>query len=327
MRRREFMSLLSGAGVAWPFAARAQQPAMPVVGFLSGQSAAPFTSYVAAFHRGLEQTGYVEGRNVAIEYRWVEGQYDRARALADDLVRRKVTVLVVGGATAVVLTAKAATMDIPIIFTTGSDPVKVGLVQALNRPGANLTGVSFFINELHSKRLGLLHELLPNANSIGLLINPLDPNAETDTADAQMGARVLGLDLHLIYASTEPDIDRAFAKFVQMRVNAVLVEADAFFVARRNHFAELTLRYALPTIHSLPEEAAAGCLMSYSASQTDAWRQVGIYTGRILKGERPSDLPVMLPTRFEFVINLKTAKALSLQVPDKLLALVDSVIE
>ena len=325
--RRQFISALGGAVAAWPLAARAQQPAMPVIGFLNGQSPTEYAYYVDAFLQALSAAGFVEGRNVAIEYRWAEGQYDRLPALAADLVNRRVAVIVATGATASALAAKAATVTIPIVFTTGGDPVKTGLVPSLNRPGGNITGISFLVNETGSKELELLCEMVPSATSVGLLVNPSNRNTKVGITDVQKAARVLGRQVQFVNASSESEIDSAFATFVLQRVNAIVVEADALFVARCDQVAALAARYALPAIYSLLEQAAAGGLMSYGASQADAYRQAGVYTGRILKGEKPADLPALLPTKFELVINLKTAKALGIAVPAGLSARADKVIE
>jgi putative ABC transport system substrate-binding protein len=328
MRRRDFITFLGGVASGMGFlAARAQQRAVPVIGYLSGQSQTEFEGYTAAFRQGLNETAYVEHRNVDIEYRWAQGQYDSLPAFAADLVRRQVSVVVATGNPRTALAAKAATVTIPIVFTAAADPVKLGVVASFNRPGGNVTGVSFLVNELGSKRLQLLHELVPAVTAIGVLVNPTAPNSQTEMSDVQAAARELGLHLHVENASGERDIDTAFARFIQQRVNALFVGGDAFFVARRDQLAALAARHALPASYNVRDHVEAGGLMSYGTSVTDAFRQVGVSTGRILKGEKPADLPVMQPTRFEFVINLKTAKALGLAVPRSILVRADEVIE
>jgi putative ABC transport system substrate-binding protein len=326
MRRREFLGVLGGTAIAWSPAARAQQPAMPVVGFL-GAPSPPYTKNVAAIHHGLKQEGYVESQNMASEYRWAEGQYDRLPALAAELVSRRVAVVVTLGGAAPALAAKAATSTIPIVFHLGGDPVRFGLVGSLNRPGGNVTGVSFLTVALAAKRLALLHELVPTASIVGLLINPNNPNAETVAKEVREAVRNLGLRLHIVNASSERDIDAAFARFVEQHVGAIFVDADAIFLVRRGQIGALAIRHALPSIYGGRDYVEAGGLMSYGSSITDAYRQAGTYAGRILKGETPANLPVMQSTKFEFVMNLNTAKALGLQIPDKLLALADEVIE
>jgi putative ABC transport system substrate-binding protein len=312
----------------WPLAARAQQPLMPVIGSLYGVSAAEWRQPMTGFRRGLGESGFVEGRNVAIEYRWAEGQFDLMPAMAADLVSRKVTVLLVGGNLDGVRAAMAATKTIPIVFTTASNPVATGLVASLNRPGGNATGVTVFAGELGPKRLELLHELLPAAKKIALLVNPKVPSVlQDDIQDAQAAARRLGLEIIVVKGSNEDEIERAFATAAQERALALQVGNDAFLDSRRVQIAALGLRHALPTIALTRRAVAAGSLMSYGSNQVDVYRQAGIYVGRILKGEKPADLPVLQPAKFEFVINLKTAKALGLTIPDKLLALVDEVIE
>jgi putative ABC transport system substrate-binding protein len=325
VKRREFITVLGGAAAAWPLAARAQQPAMPVIGFLGTDSPHLRASRVRAFRKGLSEAGYEEGRNLAIEYRWAEGQYDRLATLAADLVQRQVSMIVANGPAA--MAAKAATTTIPIVFVVGFDPVRLGLIGSLNRPGGNLTGVSNLNAELAPKRLELLRELVPSASIIAFLVNPTNPNAETISKDAQEAARKLGLKLHVLHASTERDFDTAFASLVERRAGALVIGADGFFVGQSERLAALTVRHAVPTIFQNREFAAAGGLMSYSGSDDDANRLMGLYTVRILKGEKPADMPVQQSTMMEMIINLRTAKALGLTVPLIMQMTADEVIE
>jgi putative tryptophan/tyrosine transport system substrate-binding protein len=326
--RRELLAAFGGAAATWPLAARGQQAAIPIVGFLDGGSPETRRGQVASFSRGLNETGYIEGQNVTIEYRWAQDQLDRLPALATELVRRQVSVIAASSGIPAALAAKAATATIPIVFQIGVDPVKVGLVASLNGPGGNITGVANISSELNAKRLELLHELVPSASVIAVLVNPANPlNAETTPQDVQAAAQMLGLRTRVLRASTASDIDAAFVTLVEQGAKALFVANDAFFNGRGDQFAVLSARHRVPTMHELRESAVAGGLISYGASVPDVFRQVGVYAGKILKGEKPADLPVMQPTKFELVINRKTAKALGLQIPDKLLVLADEVIE
>ena len=326
MKRREFITLLGGAAT-WPLAARAQQPAMPVIGFLRNTAATGSKPIVTAFFQGLKEAGFVDGQSVAIEYRWADNQNDRLPALAADLIRRQVAVIVAAGIPAA-LAAKAATTTIPIAFEIGADPIEAGLVASLNRPGGNLTGVTTVNVELAPKRLELVHEVVPTTRSIALLVNPASPfNAERLSTDTQIAARTLGLQLYVLHASTESDFDTVFASLVQMRAGALVINNDAFFLSRIEQLAVLTVRHSVPTISAYREFTAAGGLMSYGGSLTDAYRLTGVYAGRILKGDKPADLPIQQATKVELYINQKTAKALGLTVPQALLSRADDVIE
>ena len=326
MRRREFITLLGGVAVAWPCTVRAQQKAMPVIGFLSSLSAGPFAPLVAAFHQGLNETGYVEGQNLAIEYRSAEGRYDRLPALAADLVGRNVDVIVTSGATGIAA-AKGATSTIPIVFLGGGDPVAAGLVASLARPGGNLTGFSIFGFELNPKRLELLSDLVPQAHVIALLVNPNQASTERQIKDVQEAGGTKGVQLRILRADTESDIDLAFASLIQLQADALLVGSDPFLFSRRAQLVALAARHAVPAIYEWREFAAAGGLISYGTSILGVYRQVGAYVGRVLAGEKPADLPVQQPTKFELVVNLKTAKALGLTVPPLILARATEVIE
>jgi putative ABC transport system substrate-binding protein len=329
MRRRDFIIGLTGsAAAAWPLTARTQQPAIPVVGFLHVVSPGPFARFVAAFRRGLSEAGYVEGQNVTIEFRWAEGRADRLPELAADLVRRRVNVIATPGNTGAALAAKAATATIPIVFGVPDDPVKLGLVESLARPGGNATGFNFFTVELVAKRLGLLHKLVPEAKRIAALVNPADAtNADTTVRGVETGARAVGLRIEVFTASTGDEIDAAFATLARARPDALFVAPGAFYNTRRVQLVTLAARHGIPSSFSVRDYVEAGGLMSYGTSIADMFREVAVYTGRILKGEKPADLPVMQPTKFEFAINLRTAKALGLTVPPYLLALADDVIE
>jgi putative tryptophan/tyrosine transport system substrate-binding protein len=328
MTRREFIVALGGATVAWPLAARAQQPAMPVIGFLGGTSPDTFADRVRAFRQELKDTGYVESENVAIEYRWAENKIDRLPELAAELVRRKVTVLVATGGAASAFAAKAATTTIPIVFGVGEDPVGLGLVASLARPGGNLTGINFFSTELSAKRLELLRELVPGAARVAVLVNPANVlNTETTLRAVEPAARAIGLQIQVLNASTSREIDAAFATLVRDQCDALFVGQDVFFVSRRLQLANMAARHAVPVTAGSRDLAEVGGLMSYGTNITDAHVQIGLYTCRILKGAKPADLPVMQSTKFELVINAQTARMLRLTVPDKLLVAADEVIE
>jgi putative tryptophan/tyrosine transport system substrate-binding protein len=325
MRRREFILLL-GSAAGWPQAARGQQ-AMPIVGFLGSTSFARWKDFIAAFREGLNETGLVEGRSVVIDFRWAEEQFDQLPTLAADLAARPVSVIVTVGGSVTAVAAKSATATVPIVFVIGADPVKLGLVESLNRPGGNVTGVSFLLNTLLAKRLELLRDLLPAATDIGLLVNPRNPNAAADTNAVQTAAGSFGLTMHLATAQSEAEFAPAFASFVERRATALFMQPDPLFISRRDPIVELAARHRLPAMYDRRELVQAGGLISYGTSFTDAHRQAGLYAGRIIKGEKPAELPVVQPTKFELVLNLKTAKALGIDIPPTLLARADEVIE
>jgi putative tryptophan/tyrosine transport system substrate-binding protein len=328
MKRRAFITLLGGAAAAWPLAARAQQPAMPVIGFLNGQTPDEYAHLVAAFLQGVNQAGYVEGQNVAIEYRWAQGQFDRLPAMAADLIGRNVAVIAATGSDASARAAKAATSMIPIVFTSGADPVTSGLVASLNRPGGNVTGIHFLAAALGAKRLGLLHDLVPKATRIAVLVNPANARvAEVTLRDTPKAARAIGLQIQVLNASTNQEIEAAFATIVRDRADALFIPGDGFFSSRRSQFVTLAARDRIPTSCSNRQMVEAGLLMSYGTNTADMFRQVGMYTANILKGAKPADLPVVQSTKFEFVINMQAARALGIEVPPQLLASADEAIE
>jgi putative ABC transport system substrate-binding protein len=327
MQRRNFITLLGGAAAAWPLFARAQQPVMPVIGFLNSASPEAWAYLVTAFRQGLKEEGYVESQNVAIDYRWAEGHYDRLPELAADLVRRQVRVIAATGGATSAIAAKAATTTIPIVFTVGDDPVKLHLVASLNRPDSNATGVALLIAELGSKRLGLLRELVPNVSLIAVLLNPDSPLAKRQLNDLQEAARIIKQDIHILHANSEDELNQAFATVVRLQAGAIIVGSDPFFNSRRNQIVALAAHHRIPTIYEEHEFAVAGGLISYGTSLADGYRQAGVYVGRILKGDNPANLPVQQLTKFELVINMKTAKALSLNVPLNLQQRADEVIE
>jgi putative ABC transport system substrate-binding protein len=326
MRRRELITILGGAATVWPFVTFAQ-PAVPIIGFLSSRSPADTTTLVAAFRNGLGEAGYIEGKNIAVEYRWADGQYDRLPALVADLVQRGVALLVTTGGEPSALAAKAATSTIPIVFTTGGDPVKIGLVESLNRPGGNATGVSLLTTAPESKRLGLLHELVPGAKVVGVLIDPNYQEADAQARELRDAAGSIGQHIYIAYAKSEAELESAFETLVRERVDALLVSADPFFDTRRDRIIAFAAEHRMPAVYQFRQYTVGGGLMSYGVSLPDGYRQVGNYAGQILKGVKPTDLPIVQSIKFEFVINLKTAKALGLEVPAMLLARADEVIE
>jgi putative ABC transport system substrate-binding protein len=326
MKRREFLSFLGSVAAVWPFAARAQQPSIPVVGFVNSSTAQAQVLIAAAYRRGLEESGFVEGKNVLIESRWADGQYNRLPELIGDLIKRNVAVLMAGGPPAAIAAMKA-TSTIPVVFTSGDDPVQIGLVSSINRPDGNVTGIYNFFSDVETKKLGLLRELVPNAALIATLMNPTFPTAINQTRELHKAADKLGQRIQIINASSEPEIDAAFASMKRLQASAVLVAADPFFASHRDQIVSLAARYAVPAIYEQRAIAAAGGLMSYGTNLAEAYRQAGVYTGRILRGEKPADMPVVLSNKFEFVINLKVAKTLGLNVSANLLSTADEVIE
>ena len=327
LKRRELLKLVGGAAATWPLAARAQQPAMPVIGFLSSRSPGESAGVIAAFRRGLDETGFIEGRNLAIAFRWAEGRYDRLPALAAELIELRVAALLAAGGPPAALAAKAATATIPIIFSAANDPIALGLVASLNRPGGNVTGMAMFTSGLGAKNVGLLRELMPAAAAIAYLVNSSNPSAEIYAQEAVAAARALGVAVPVLNASTDHELDEAFASLARLGAGGLVVPGEPFFDSQRDRIVALAGRYAVAAIYNFREYVMAGGLMSYGTSLPDLYRRAGIYVGRVLKGEKPSDLPVMQPTKFELVLNLRTAKALGLEVPAKLLALADEVIE
>ena len=327
MRRREFLTLLTGGAAAWPISARAQTPEMPVIGFLNSASPQPFAQLVAAFHKGLDEIGYVEGRNVRIEYRWAEGDENRLKALATDLVDRRVALIAATGGIRSAQTAKDATPTIPVLFISGADPVQLGLVSSINRPGGNATGISLLTTAPESKRLGLLHELVPGTKVVGVLIDPNYQESEAQARELRDAAGTISQRIHIAYAKNDGELELGFATLVQERADALLVSADPFFDTRRDRIIAFAAEHRMPAIYQFREYALGGGLMSYGVSLPDGYRQVGIYAGQILKGAKPADLPIVQSIKFEFVINLKTAKAICLEVPAMLLARADEVIE
>jgi putative ABC transport system substrate-binding protein len=327
MRRREFIRLLGGAGAAWPLAARAQQPAMPVMGFLASASADGYAWVLPPLREGLAAAGYVEGRNLTIEYRWADYQYDRLPALAADLVRRPVAAIFATGGVVSAIAAKSSTATVPIVFAQGSDPVQYGLVASLNRPGGNVTGVTFYNSALGPKRIGLLRETVPKAAVIALLVNPNNPNAVSDTKEMQDAGRSIGVKIEVVHAGSARELDDAFVKTRQLAADALIVHIDALFQANDRQVVALAAKYAVPTMYALRQFTALGGLMSYGTEPASAYRQAGVYVGRVLKGEKPAELPVLQPTKFDLVVNLKTAESLGLKIPESFVLLADEVIE